>query len=209
MSTRILLLPLITAILLTVACAPISTDITATKAFPENNTAPLEKVLVVVISDNLPVRSLFEQEMKKRLEKQGVKAMGSLEAMPGDAKIDREAFETYFKAQNINAILLSHIIDREKMALHVEPQEYSGTGPRTYWAGYYDYYYQMYDRTSEPGHFQESELLLIESSLFAVKNSEMIWTCQSKSVHRDNARDIIDDLTKMTVKAMKEDGIFN
>ncbi len=209
MIIRLLLLPIISILLITIACAPISTEITATKAFPENNTEPLEKVLVVVISDNLPVRSLFEQEMKKRLEKQGVTAMGSLEAMPGDAKIDKEAFETYFKAQNINAILLSHIIDREKMALYVEPQEYSGTGPRTYWAGYYDYYYQMYDRTSEPGHFQESELVLIESNLFAVKNAEMIWTCQSKSVHRENAREIIESLTKLTVKAMKEDGIFN
>jgi len=208
MQTRILYLPIFTLILLITACSPVSTELTGTKSFPENHTEPIEKILVVVISDNLPVRSLFEQEMKAKLEKQGVTAMGSLEAMPGDAKIDKEAFETYFKAQQITTILLTHVVDEEKMAIHAEGQEYSGTGPRTYWAGYYDYYYQMYDRTSEPGHFQEATLLLIESNLFAVHNSQMIWTCASKSVHRENAREIIGDLTKMTVKAMKEDGVL-
>lgn len=208
MSTRLLFLPIIAILLLFTACSPITTELTGSEAFQENNTESIEKILVVVMSDNLPVRSFFEQEMKKRLEKQGVKAMGSLEAMPGEAKIDQEAFDTYFKAQNIDAILLSHVIDEEKTAMHVEGQEYSGTGPRTYWAGYYDYYYQMYDRTSEPGHFAEATIVYIETNMFAVHNSQMIWTCASKSVHRENAKDIIDELTKLTVKALKEDGIL-
>jgi len=92
MSTSILFLPIITTLLLIAACSPITTDITVTKVFPEKNTAPFEKVLVVVISDKLPVRRLYEQEMKKRLEEQGVKALDSLEAMPYEAKINKEAF---------------------------------------------------------------------------------------------------------------------
>lgn len=209
MSARLTIFTIISMLFAISACTPITTELTGSQAFPENHPKAIEKVLVVVISDNIPVRNFFEQEMKKQLEKQGVNAMGSLEAMPGDAKIDREAFETYFKAQNIDVILLSHVIDEEKTAMHVEGQEYSGTGPRTYWAGYYDYYYQMYDRTSEPGHFSEATIVYIETNMFAVHNSQMIWTCASKSVHRENAKDIINELTKLTVKAMKEDGVLN
>jgi hypothetical protein len=208
MSIRALLIPIVCILVFASACSPITSELTATKAFPENNTAPVKKVLVVAISDNVPVRNLLEQEIKKRLKKTGVEAMGSLDAMPFEAKIDKEAFETYFKAQQITHILVLRLVDQEKMAIYAEGQEYSGTGPRTYWAGYYDYYYQMYDRTSEPGHFQEATLLMVESNLFAVNNSEVIWTSSSKSFHRDNARDIIDDLSKLIVNAMKEDGIL-
>jgi hypothetical protein len=208
MTIRTLLIAIVSIVVLASACTPITSELTATKAFPENNKSPIEKVLVVVISDNVPVRNLFEQELKKRIEKTGVKAMGSLDAMPFEAKIDKEAFETYFKAQNITDILVLRMVDKEKVVIHAEGQEYSGTGPRTYWAGYYDYYYQMYDRTSEPGHFQEATLLMVESNLYEVDNAEVIWTSASQSFHRDNAQDIIKDLSKLIVNAMKEDGVL-
>ena len=208
MTIRTLLIAIVSIVVLASACSPITSELTASKAFPENNKNPIEKVLIVAISDNVPVRNFFEQELKKRIEKTGVKAMGSLEAMPYEAKIDKEAFETYFKAQNITDILVLRMVDKEKVAIHAEGQEYSGTGPRTYWAGYYDYYYQMYDRTSEPGHFQEATLLMIESSLFEVDNADIIWTSASKSFHRDNAKDIIKELSKLIVNAMKEDGVL-
>ena len=196
--------------ILIAGCSAPTTDLTESKANTEFMTGPLHKVLIVGVSDNAVVRNRFEQELKRHLTKAGVQALGSLEAMPRDAKIERDAFEKYFHDMGIDAILITQVVDVEKLAGFEQGQEYTGETTRVSWAqsNYYSYYYDTYDRTAEVGHFQYGEILRVESDLFDVESENRIWQCFSKSFHKDNTEKIIDDLSKLLVGALKDDGIL-
>ena len=78
------------------ACSPKSTALTGTRHLEQNRTGDIQKVLVVGISPNGPVRNRFEQEVKKQLGKHKIDAVGSLEVLPKEEAINKEAFVKYF-----------------------------------------------------------------------------------------------------------------
>ena len=206
MTRQILFAIAVIAGLIATSCSVRTTDLTDSQTWPENKTGDISKVLVVGVSDNHSVRNLFEKEMALRLEKAGVTALRSLEKMPRDAIIEREAFDTYFSSENIDAVLVSHVTKVENVGIHSEGTEYQQAPAAV--NSYYDYYTAAYYNVAEPGHFEYAKILRIESNLFDVESEQLIWQCHSKSFNKENAEKIIDDLTKMLGNAMMEDGIF-
>ena len=173
---------------------------------PENQSGDISKVLIVGVSDNLSVRNLFEKEMEKSIEKHNVKAMRSLEAMPGDAAIDRESFDKYFQAQQIDAVLVTRLIDAEKVGLYAEGQDTKT--PQAVAATWWDHYQNTYDRYAEPGSFEYANILRVETNIFDVGSEQLIWQCHSKSFQKNNTEDVLRDIAKILGKAMKEDGVM-
>jgi hypothetical protein len=194
------------AVIATQACSVRTTDLTDSTKWPENQTGEISRVLVVGVSDNNSIRNLFENKMKDHLEKYDVDVIRSLDKMPREAIIERSAFETYFKSENIDAILVSQVVNVEKVGAYSEGQEYEQ--PAVGLNSYYDYYTRAYYNVSEPGHFEYAQILTVESNLFDVGSESMVWQCHSKSFNKENAQKIIGELTKMVAKAMSEDGII-
>ena len=183
-----------------------STDLTDSSRFAENQTGDISKILIVGVSDNVPVRNLFEKEMEKNIEKYKTVAMRSLEAMPSEAAIDRESFETYFKSQQIDAVLITRLVDQEKIGLYAEGTDTST--PQAVAATYYDHYQNTYERYAEVGHFDYATILRVETSIFDVETGNMIWQCHSKSFRKDNTEEVLADLAKLLAKTMKGDGVI-
>jgi hypothetical protein len=189
------------------ACSVRTTDLTDSKTWPENRSGEISKILVVGVSDNHSVRNLYEREMQERLQKRGVVVMRSLDKMPKDAVIEREAFETYFQSEGIDAVLVSQVIDVENVGVYSEGYEYGQ--PPVALNSYYDYYTNAYYNVSEPGHFDYAKILKVESNMFDVSSEQLIWQCHSKSFNKENAEKVVGDLTKLLSKAMVEDGVVN
>ena len=78
---------ILAAIALMIGCKTNTTALTDSQLFSENQSGDIGKILVVAVSDNVPVRNLFEKEMAAQIERHGVQVMRSLEAMPGDVVI--------------------------------------------------------------------------------------------------------------------------
>ncbi len=189
-----------------VACSIRTTDLTDSRIWPENSSGEISKILVVGVSDNHSVRNLYEREMQQRLQKHGVVVMRSLDKMPKDAVIEREAFETYFKSEGIDAVLVSQVVDVENVGVYSEGYEYAQ--PPVALNSYYDYYTNAYYNVSEPGHFDYAKILKVESNLFDVSSEQLVWQCHSKSFNKENAEKVVGDLTKLLTKAMVEDGVL-
>jgi len=203
-----IIIPLLAALLISaISCSVRTTDLTDSHTWTENQSGDIQKILVVGVSGNHSVRNLFEKEMKARLEKLGITAVRSLEKMPRDAAIERDAFAEYFSNEQIDAILVSMVDSVENVGVYSEGLEYEQ--PPLAVNSYYDYYTRAYYNVSEPGHFDYAKILRVESNLFDTKTEQVIWQCHSKSFNKDNAEKVIDDLTKLLAKAMKEDGIVS
>lgn len=190
------------------ACSPKSTALTGTRHLEQNRTGDIQKVLVVGISPNGPVRNRFEQEVKKQLGKHKIDAVGSLEVLPKEEAINKEAFVKYFNDQQIDAVLVTRVVSAENTAGFVEGEDY--TNPQNMWIyNYYSYYYRTYDKAADVGHFEYGEVVKLETNVFNVENEKLIWQGESKSFLHGNTLDIIDELSKLLVQGMKKDGLID
>jgi hypothetical protein len=166
-----------------------------------------DKILVVGNSPNTSVRHAFERELTEKISKKGVTAISSLEVLPVDEEISRETFLKYFKDENIDAVLVTRLVDLKETAEFVEGETYvqpvSG-----YYGGFYTYYHSVYREVPDPSHFQTTKVYQIETSLFKVEGEKLVWHALSEAYNPTDALEVIDDLAKNIAKKLTDEGYF-
>jgi hypothetical protein len=164
-----------------------------------------DKILVVGNSPNVSVRHAFERELTEKISKKGVTAIASLDVLPKDEKISKEAFYKYFKDENIDAILVTRLVDMKETAEFVEGETYvqpvSG-----YYGGFYTYYHNVYREIPDASHFETTKVYQIETNLFKVEGEKLVWHALSEAYNPTDALEIIDDLAKNIAKKLSDEG---
>lgn len=166
-----------------------------------------DKVLIVGNSPNPSVRYAFENELKEKIAKKGVTAISSLEVLPKEEKISKETFYKYFKDANIDAILVSRLVDVKELAEFVEGESYVQPA-YGYYGGFYSYYSTIYRDVPDPSHFETTRVFKIETSLFKVEGEKLVWHALSEAVNPVDALEIIDDLAKNISKKLTDAGFL-
>lgn len=165
----------------------------------------LDKLLVVGMAPREQTRSIFEYQLTNDLNVSGVKAMASLDGMPKDEEISKEAFEKYFRDLNIDGVLVTGLIRADTTEKFVEGHSYAIQSG--YYRDFWGYYHSQWTVYSEPGYFVESEEYLIETTLYETTNAKIIWRGISKAVDPKHAVEVIEDLSKILVNQLIEDSI--
>ena len=76
--------------------------------------------------------------------------------------------------------------------------------PRSYYGGYYDYYYYNYDRVYTPGYYAKSTQVYLESNFYNITNGKLVSTMQTETIDPMNVSDLADSFSKTIVKFMIE-----
>ncbi len=164
-----------------------------------------DKILVVGNSPNPSVRNAFEKQLKEKIEKKGVIAISSLEVLPKEEEITKEAFYKYFKNESIDAIIITRLVELKETADFIEGETYvqpvSG-----YYGGFYSYYHSVYREVPDPSHFQTEKVYKIETNLFKVDGEKLVWHALSEAYNPKDALEIIDNLAKNIAKKLSEEG---
>ena len=165
-----------------------------------------DKILIVGNSPNVSVRYAFEKELKEKIEKKGVTAISSLEVLPKEEKISKEAFDKYFSDADIDAVLVTRLVKLQETAEFVEGQttynqaEYKSSGY------FYTFYHSVYIENTDPNYFQTERVYQIETSLFKVDGEKLVWHALSESYNPNDALEIIDDQAKNIAKKLSAGG---
>ncbi len=172
---------------------------------PGYNGDKIQKILVVGVAPREQTRSIFEYQLKNDFNTNGVNAIASLDGMPKDEEISKEAFERHFTGLNIDAVLVTGLLRADTSETYVRGSSYSiYTGHnRDFWG----YYHSHWTTVHEPGYFQETREYIIESALYETTSGKMIWSGVSKAVNPDNVVIVIKDLSKTLVKRLGKDGL--
>ena len=172
----------------------------------------IDNILVVGMAPREQTRSIFEYQLTNVFKTNGVNAMASLDAMPKDVEISKEAFTKYFKDHDLDAVLITGLLRADTSQTYVPGYSYYVPGHsyayssgyhRDYW-GYYHSHWRMYH---EPGYYKETRKYMIESTLYETTKGNIIWRGISKTVNPDNIMIVIEDLSKTLVKRLGKDGL--
>jgi len=165
----------------------------------------IDKILVVGMAPREQTRSIFEYQLTNVFKTNGVNAMASLDAMPKDEEISKEAFTKYFKDLDIDAVLITGLLRADTSQTYVPGESYSVFShyERDFW-GYYHSRWTVYNH---PGYIKETRKYMIESTLYETTKGNIIWRGISKTVNPDNIMIVIEDLSKTLVKRLGKDGL--
>lgn len=167
------------------------------------------KILVVGVAKRKDPRQLFEETLKKEIQERGVTVVGSLEVMPVEERISREAFDKYFKDLGFDGVLLTSVRsvdEREKELRPSSTQAFMGQqGNQSFYQAYYSTYQQVY----YPPEVISQQVVVVETKLFETQDGNPVWTCVSETIDPDGVKDAIASLTDAIVEELANQRFFS
>jgi hypothetical protein len=198
------LLALLSSVLLS-ACASTSNFSTTWKA---PDAMPLEfksqKVVAIVLIKDPSTRRLAEDRLAQQIAAYGAQGRPLYSMLPdADTSNEKETRAALEAAGVKGAIVMRPIaVDRDvKITEPYEDQSYA-----SFWGGYYGYGMSLSFSTgsSEPT-VSEKTTVYVETLVYSLKQNKLVWGGRSKTVDPDTLAELIQTLSKATVRELKRE----
>lgn len=188
-----------------VACS--RTNLMTTWKNSEYEGGYLEKVFLVMLSDNTENRKIFEGVFAKAFEKNGVNAVSSLSVIPAGEEKNKDTVKAEASKLGMNAIFVTNLISvGERVVYRPSP-----TGPSRASPGIsmFSYDYQnIYDYAYDSGYYRRQKYLKLDSKLYETATEKLIWSVSSETIEPKSINDVIAKLSKAVMKNLKENQLI-
>ena len=209
------LLTFLVAVAALAACSKTKTSIPQSYRNPGYEQTVFKKLMVIGVAENQESRQAFEDAFVKAIGEQGGVAQGSWGVLPQSEQLTEEEIRAAIEAGNFDGVLITRVLSVDKDQEYVEPKAYNN--PRTtyyavggglYGYNYYGFYGTTYARVHEPGYFETSTTLRLETNLYSVATDGLVWTGQSKTVDPESIADARASMTAAVAKKLKDEKLI-
>lgn len=167
---------------------------------------PKDNILVVVLAARHQARIDLEYQLASEFESRGIGAIASVDGMPPDIQLDKEAFADYFGHKGIDAVLVTGLVSADTTEGYTPGTSYSL--PITYFDTFHGYYVAVYAEHRNPEYWTTHSHFVLESNLYDVASEKLIWQRISKPVNPENVMESVEGFSKMIVNRLGQDGII-
>jgi hypothetical protein len=189
------------------ACSKTKTSIPLSWRNPSVEHTVFKKLLVIGIGEDDGGRRLFEDTFAKALAEQGASAQASWGLLPQTTQLTEEQIRGAIEGGNFDGVLITRLLSVDQNQQYVPPSTY--TVPTSYHGyGYYGYYGSSYSVVHEPGYFKTNTVFRLETNLYSVANSDLVWSGQSETLNPESLTDVIDSMTAAVAKKLKEEKLI-
>ena len=158
---------------------------------------PIRDVLIIGVSENQTTRRIFEDTFVRELTERNVAATASTTILAADDRISKETVEAAVEGKSIDTVLVTRLLGVEERESYQQP-----TSTR-YYGNYYSYYSQSWNY-AHSGYYRKYQVLKLETNVYDVKTSKLVWSMQSESVDPQSAQQVIQDQIKLVIKTLSE-----
>jgi len=198
---------------LCLACSP--AVLTGSWRDPEYRGGPIKKVLVVGLSSSDLIQRMLEDEFVSQLGASGVQATASYSLFtPQQLKEEREQVEAKVKSLGYQQVIVNRLVSKRTEEVVQPGMVYGGGYPRGYYrGGWGGYYHESWGAVYQPPTSYQVDIATIESKLFTVDTSKMIWSGQLETeiggtAASANTRSIIESYVKVVLKDLGKEGLL-
>jgi hypothetical protein len=197
------------------ACSKTTTSISQSYRNPGFEQTVFKKLFVIGVASTQEGRQAFEDAFAKAITEQGGGAQASWGHLPQGEQLEEEAIRAAIDGGNFDGVLITRVLSVDKDQKYVEPKAYNNP-KTTYYAGggglygynYYGFYGTTYARVHEPGYFETSTTLRLETNLYSVATDGLVWTGQSKTVDPESLADARASMTAAVAKKLKDEKLI-
>jgi len=197
----------IMAALTLAACSKTKTSIPLSWRNPGVEQTVFNKLLVIGVGENEGARRLFEDTFAKALAGQGTSAQASWGLLPQSTQLTEEQIRGAIEGGDFDGVLISRMLSVNQEQEYVPGSSYAV--PTTYHGyGYYGYYGSSFETVHDPGYFKTNTTFRVETNLYSVATSDLVWSGQSDTLNPESLTDIIESMTAAVAKKLKEEGLI-
>jgi len=196
-------------------CSKTSTNISQSYRNPGFEETVFKNLLVIGVAENQESRQAFEDAFAKAIADEGGGAQASWVLLPQSTQLEEEQIRAAIEGKNFDGVLITRLLSVDKDQEYVEPKAYNN--PRTtyyagggglYGYGYYGFYGTTYAKVHEPGYFETSTTLRLETNLYSLATNGLVWTGQSETIDPESIPDARASMTAAVAKKLKEEQLI-
>lgn len=166
----------------------------------------LQKIMIVGVSEKPSNRRLFEDELAKQLKSIGTEAIASAAVIPTMKEIDETVIKKAALKLNADAVLITHLEGvTEKTVYHPPVHDYS-VNPDSARFGYY--YHSVHQHVYTPGYVSTYKYVRLESKLYRTDAEKLLWAATSETFEPESVNAVVQSLSKIIIKSLKEHGLI-
>ena len=204
--SALLLLPLVAAL----ACAP-SVQMTGQWVDKELfQPGKYSSMFIAVMSQNLSVKQVFENDLASEAASRGVKAVKSGDIFKPNFTAEnagsKEAVLAKVRELGLETIFTVALKDKETSTRYVP-----GTvmySPSPYYGGWGGYYSNTYATVYTPGYYTQDKTYFVESNLYDVATEKLLWSVQSEVINPGKVEAVAEEYTSMLLDALAKEGLL-
>jgi ABC-type amino acid transport substrate-binding protein len=197
------------------ACNKTQTSISQSYRNPGYEQTVFKKLFVIGVAESDESRQAFENAFAKAIAGEGGGAEASWGVLPNDTQLEEEEIRAALAAGGFDGVLITRLLSVDKdqeytpasTYNHPRTRYYSGGGG-LYGYGFYGFYGTTYAQVHEPGYFETSTTIRLETNLYSVANDGLVWTGQSETVDPESIPDARESMTAAVAKKLKEERLI-
>jgi len=189
------------------ACHKTSTAIPLTWRNPAYQNGGFGTLFVIGVGEDESARRLFEDTFAKAIALEGAAAQASWGHLPTTEKLTEEEIRLAIEGGEFDGVLVTRVLGVTRDQEYVPPSTH--TVPTSYYGhGYYGYYGTSYRVVHEPGYYKTNTTFRLETNLYSVATSDLVWSGQSDTLNPESLNDVIDSMTAAVAKKLKTEKLI-
>jgi len=199
------------------ACTTTSTNFSQSYRNPGYEGTFFKKVMVIGIAQDQKGRQAFEDALVSAIVAEGGSAEASIGVLPHEEQISEDQLHAAIDAGGFDAVLITRVLSVDKSQEYTPPKAYNNPETRYYpassgwgygYGGYYGFYGTTFAEVHEPGYFETSTTVKLETNLYSVATNELVWTGQSETVDPESIDDARSSMTHAVAKKLKAERLI-
>jgi len=176
------------------------------------NEEPYDDILVLVVADKMGNRQDAENYIVKKLGESGVNAMQSYDILPKTKTIDADTVDKAIDGLQLDAVIVMYATGITEEEYFIPTRRfgvYSGYGyGHAHYGSFYNYYPHAVNYVYLPGYDNTHYVVALETSLFDLNTTKMVWSGQSNTFAPESVDDVIHNITVLTINELKKKKII-
>ena len=176
------------------------------------NAEPYDDILVLVVADKMGNRQDAENYIVEKLGETGINAMQSYDILPKTETIDAEAVDKAIDGLQLDAVIVMYATGITEEEYFIPTRRfgvYSGYGyGHAHYGSFYNYYPHAVNYVYLPGYDNTHYVIALETSLFDLNTTKMVWSGQSNTFAPESVDDVIHNITVLTINELKKKKII-
>ncbi len=199
------------------ACSGTATSIPQSYRNPGYETTVFKKLFVIGVAQNEESRKGFENAFTTAIVALGGQAEASWHTLPQDDQLEEAEIRTAIEGGGFDGVVITRLlsVDKDKeytpatTHMNARTTYYPGAGyGYGYGRGYYGFYGTTYAQIHDPGYFETSTTLRLETNLYSVADNGLVWSGQSDTVDPKSVADARESMTAAVATKLKEERLI-
>lgn len=173
---------------------------------------PYDDILVLVVADKMGNRQDAENYIVEKLGEAGLDAMQSYDILPKTETIDAEAVDKAIDGLQLDAVIVMYATGITEEEYYIPARRfgvYAGYGyGHAHYGSFYNYYPHALNYVYIPGYDNTHYVVTLETSLFDLNSTKMIWSGQSNTFAPESVDDVIHNITMLMISELKNKNII-